>query len=465
MSARRKTGKGPAVPLHQQSPREAEEEEAEEEERGPGPGPGQGPGAMVWALLVLLAAGLGAQGWLLSRQGESQRQFGDSMQLLRSRLQGLDGLREQVLSTVELGQRMTDMEVAQTLSEQKLEKATSAAEQVLSSDPIAKLSALQSEVRRSLGDIRKEFPSRADLDLLQSKVANQDSVDLEKMGQTMVDVLETTSQLKENISQISNSLSKSFNTLEQTQQSLQDLQQKQEVISKEINEGMTSLAARMVVLDAGLNRTLRLFEDMSTQLEDTEELMTALKETRESSSSQQLEELRELIQQLQKEKSAAVEEVSSVRRQVADQRRELEGKAVDLESALGILQARVVQVETRVASQNVQVLGAVQQELQHLKKKLDEMESSLRQCFSGEVETFCETIANCGWPHVREVIFPHRLLREPAVTLGVSGLSAQGPVGVSVKAVDVMDSGFKVQISNLGDHHLSSVKVTWMVCA
>ncbi|XP_030077019.1 uncharacterized protein LOC115481779 [Microcaecilia unicolor] len=452
----RKPGKEAAA----SSPRGAEEETAEEECSSSAPA--RGPGGMVWFLLVLLAAGLGAQGWLLFRQGETMRELGETVQQLRSRLQGLEGLKEKVVSAVELGRRIADLEAAHGMYEEKLEQATKVTKQILSSDPIAKISSLQAEVQRSLADIRKEFPSRMDFDWLERKIELLDSIHLEKMVQNLDDMQQTSFMLKENVTSITVSLTKAFSKVEQTGHLVQIVQEKLEALNIEVTEGMNTVLSKMLALDGGVNETQRWFEAVQSQLK----LLHDLKETdswRESA--QQLEGLRELIQQLQLEKSSIAQEVNSVWRQVEDQRRELEGKAANLESALGILQTRLAQVETGSVNQNVQLSGAVEQELQRLKQGLDEMGSHIQKCFSGEVETYCETAADCSWPHIREVGFPHRLLKEPIITLGVSGLSTEGSVGVSVKAVDVTDSGFKVQIGNLGGHHLTSVKVTWMVCA
>nr|XP_033774292.1 uncharacterized protein LOC117347439 [Geotrypetes seraphini] len=447
-----------------QSPRGVEDETEEEYASAPAR---PGPGGMVWLLLVLLAAGLGAQGWLLFRQGDTVRELGDTVQVLRSRLQGLEGLKEKVVTAVELGQRVADLEAAQGTYEAKLEETTRATRQILSYDPIANISSFQSEVKHILGDIRKEFPSRMDLDQLRKKIELLDSIHLEKMGHTLDDMLQTNCMLKENMSSIAASLTKAFNNLEQTGHRVQKLQEKLEVFNKEISDGMKEVLDRLSLLDVGVNETLRLFEVMRSQLEEAEEEIDALKEATESGreSSLQVEGLRELIQQVQLEKSAVAQEVNSVWRQVEDQRRELEGKAMNLESALGVLQARLAQIETGTVNQNVQLSEVVEQELLRLKQGLDEMGNHIQKCFSGEVETYCETAADCSWPHIREVVFPYRLLKEPVITLGVSGLSTQGSVGISVKAVDVTDSGFKVQIGNLGGHHLSSVRVTWMVCA
>lgn len=81
------------------------------------------------------------------------------------------------------------------------------------------------------------------------------------------------------------------------------------------------------------------------------------------------------------------------------------------------------------------------------------------------MRTFCETLENCAWPHIREVNFPHRILKDPVIILSLAEISSVESVGVTVKTVDVTDSGFKIQINSIGNYNLSTVRVNWMLCA
>lgn len=436
--------------------------------------------ALIWPLLALLAGALGTLAWLYLAQRDGLRELHQELLSLRNRLpRELEGLKEQMLreqedkvsESVVLEQRLSEMEGAWKLLEQKLEEVASEVEQTMASDAYGKLSDLQSEVKKSLDEIREEFPSSSDLAQLESQVDLIKSTHMEKLAQDISEILSDHSGMKENLTSLTAWFSKVAGSVQENTQSLQDLRQDMGAVSDSLESSLEFLSERVGVLESGSNQTSRAVEMLQSQFERSREDLAGLREVAanqrqdQTTDSQQLDNIREMIKQLDLEKSHTEEEVNSIRRSLADQKREAQNEVSVLSSALGVLQTRVTQVESGATSQSVKLSESLELELQSLRKGLDKVENGIQQCLSGEVQTYCETPDNCGWPHLREVNFPHRVLTEPTITLGVSGLSAQGSVGVTVKAIDITDSGFKIQISNIEDHHLSSVRVTWMLCA
>ncbi|KAJ1139295.1 hypothetical protein NDU88_005670 [Pleurodeles waltl] len=435
---------------------------------------------LLWPLLALLAGALGTLAWLHLAQRDGLRELQQELLSLRNRLpRELEGLKEQMLreqedkvsESVALEQRLSEMEGAWKVLDQKLEEVTAEVEQTLASDAFGKLSDLQSQVKKSLDDIREEFPSSGDLAQLETQVELIRSTHMEKLAQDIAQILSDHSGMKENLTSLTAWYSNLVVSMQANSQSLQDLRQDIGAVSDSLESSLEFLSERVGALESGSSQALHAVEMLQSQLERSKEDLAGLREVAanqrqdQTTDSQQLENIREMIRQLDLEKSHTEEEVNSIRHSIADQKREAQNEVSVLNSALGVLQTRMAQVESGATSQNVKLSEALELELQSLRKGLDKVDSGIQQCLSGEVQTYCETPDNCGWPHLREVNFPHRVLTEPTITLGVSGLSAQGSVGVTVKAIDITDAGFKIQISNIGDHHLSSVRVTWMLCA
>ncbi|XP_069489740.1 uncharacterized protein [Ambystoma mexicanum] len=435
---------------------------------------------LLWSMLVLLAGTVGALAWLHLEQRNGLRDVGQALLELRSRLpRELEGLKEQVLreqedkisEAADIDQRVSEMEEAWKLLEQKLEKATAGVEQTLASDTVGQLSALQNEVKQSLSALRAELPSNVDLSSLQRQLELIKSTQLEKLAKDMGEILSDHTGMKDNLTSLAAWYASTASAAQENSRSLQDLRQDMGAVSDSLEASLDFLSERVEILEGGFNQTARTVEVLQSQLERSREDVTVLREVANSrsqdqiSDSQQLDNIRDMIKQLDAEKARTEEDVNAIRYSMADQKRETQSEVLVLTSALEVLQARVSQVESVASSQDGKLMEAVEQEMQSLRKGLDKVEGGIQQCLSGEVQTYCETEENCGWPHLREVNFPHRVLTEPTITLGVSSLSAQGSVGVSVKAIDITDSGFKIQISNIGDHHLSSVRVTWMLCA
>ncbi|EMP40996.1 hypothetical protein UY3_01813 [Chelonia mydas] len=378
----------------------------------------------------------------------------------------------------ELERQLSDLELAQMLSRQKLERAFATAERIEASDPIGKLAAFQVEVKKAISELRGELPSGTELAALQSQLEQLRTTELEMLRQEVAGLLASGSRLEQSVASLTSSLTSAQRSLEENAQSLQAMQQEVEhakVAGERLENSMGSLSAQTFILEGSLNRTTLLAHALQQQLEQNSKALAGLQEVvanqrgSDSSEPRQLENLWVQIQQLQLERSAMQEQVSEALHSIADQRRELQGRISELETAIHALQGHVTQVELGMVNLNTQFSTAVEQQLQGLKLGMANLESSLgtslQQCLSGEVQTRCETEGSCVWPRVREVSFPHRVPTQPVIMLGLVGLSAHGSVGISVRAVDVTDSGFKIRIANMGNQSLSSARVSWMLCA
>ncbi|XP_006038490.3 myosin-14-like, partial [Alligator sinensis] len=400
------------------------------------------------------------------------------LQELEALEERVEGARQQLLNTEELEQRLSSLELAQMLSKQKLERAFAMAERIATSDPISKLSAFQAEVKQAISELRGDLPSRADLAVVQSQLKHLQATELEALKQGMDWVLSSGPVLEQSVASLGSSLASNQRRMEEHALSLQTLQQKTEhtqVTEERLEKDIDSLFARTSALEHSLNHSMVLTQSLQLQVEENSKQLAGMKETVANQSgasnpgSQQLENIWAQIQQLLEEKAAMQERVSNALHSIADQRRELKGRTSKLKATIDTLQGHVTRVELGTANLNAQLTAAVEQQLLGLKLSMDKLESSLgtrfQQCLSGEVRTHCEMEDGCGWPHLREVSFPRRVLTQPAIMLGLAGLSAHGSVGVSVRAVDVTDSGFKIHITNVGNHSLSSVRVSWILCA
>ncbi|XP_038236188.1 BICD family-like cargo adapter 1 [Dermochelys coriacea] len=441
--------------------------------------------ALGLLLLGVAAAGVAVLGWLLVHQLQSLEQLGETVGKLRGRLAELEVLkeqeqrtREQLSNMVELERRLSDLELAQMLSRQKLERASSAAERIVASDPIGKLAAFQAEVKQAISELRGELSSGTELAALQSQLEQLRTTELEMLRQEVAGLLASGSRLEQSVASLTSSLTSAQRSLEENAHSLQAMQQEMEhtkVAGERLENSIGSLSAQTFILEGSLKRTTLLTHALQLQLKENSKALAGLQEVvanqrgSDSSEPQQLENLWVQIQQLQMERSAMQEQVNEALHSIADQRRELQGRILELETAVHALQGHVTQVELGMVSLNTQLSAAVEQQLQGLKLGMANLESSLgtslQQCLSGEVQTRCENEGSCVWPHVREVSFPHHVPTQPAIVLGLVGLSARGSVGISVRAVDVTDSGFKIHIANMGNQSLSSVRVSWMLCA
>ncbi|KAM9149674.1 uncharacterized protein ACDP82_006653 isoform 1-T1 [Pangshura tecta] len=433
-------------------------------------------------LLGVAAAGVAVLGWLLVHQLETLEQLGETVEKLRGRLEELQVLKEQVQRTreqlsvtAELERRLSDLELAQMLSRQKLERASASAERIVASDPIGKLAAFQAEVKQAIRELREELPSGTEL---QSQLEQLRTTELEMLRQEVAGLLSSGSRLERSVASLTGSLTSTQRGLEEKAHSLQAMQQEAEhakVAGERLENDICSLSARTFVLEGSLNRITLLAHVLQLQLEQNSKALAGLQEVAanqsgsDSSEPRQLENLRVQIQQLKMERSATQEQVDEALHSIADQRGELNGRISELETAIHALQGHVTQVELGMVSLNTQLSGAVEQQLQGLKLGMANLASSLgtslQQCLSGEVQTRCETEEGCGWPRVREVSFPHRVTTQPAIMLGLVELSTHGSVGISVRAVDVTDSGFKIHIASMGNQTLASARVSWMLCA
>ncbi|XP_014343592.1 centrosomal protein of 135 kDa [Latimeria chalumnae] len=440
----------------------------------------------LFMLLVLGAGGLG--GWFLYQQTEKIENLEKTITSLMEKLHNLDSLKDQirdvnkkVSSIAEYEQRLTNLESAQAAANLTLGKTASSLEQLLANDPINKMSTFQSEIAQHLLNITDNFTPKTDLDQLRDTIELLRTKELEKVHEEIERIRTSGSNLEDGVISISSSLSSLSSKVDLLQESNQDsqaLQQKLEefqVAHKKLESSIQFLLNGSVSLKGQVDQTTKLIDALKSQLQDISKQLVDLKEimvtqeTHHSNSIQQLANLRALWQQMQKEKGLLEEALNSIKHDVADQRRELEGKITELGTVIETIRNQLSQVEKEEVNRNIQVSSIVEGELQTLREKLVTMETALggtmQQCLSGEVAVHCETPEDCTWPHLSEVTFSHAMPKKPAIMLGLSEVFTQSHTGVSVKATDVTDSGFKVWISNVGDGALNSARVTWMGCA
>ncbi|KAM9149675.1 uncharacterized protein ACDP82_006653 isoform 2-T2 [Pangshura tecta] len=308
-------------------------------------------------LLGVAAAGVAVLGWLLVHQLETLEQLGETVEKLRGRLEELQVLKEQVQRTreqlsvtAELERRLSDLELAQMLSRQKLERASASAERIVASDPIGKLAAFQAEVKQAIRELREELPSGTEL---QSQLEQLRTTELEMLRQEVAGLLSSGSRLERSVASLTGSLTSTQRGLEEKAHSLQAMQQEAEhakVAGERLENDICSLSARTFVLEGSLNRITLLAHVLQLQLEQNSKALAGLQEVAanqsgsDSSEPRQLENLRVQIQQLKMERSATQEQVDEALHSIADQRGELNGRISELETAIHALQGHVTQV-------------------------------------------------------------------------------------------------------------------------
>ncbi|XP_072886518.1 uncharacterized protein [Hemitrygon akajei] len=443
---------------------------------------------VLWAVLLLVVAGCGIAGWYIQQQLQTIDSLDQTIQILRKRLSQVEiihsqvkELNEKLLVAEANEQRLQDLEITWAESKRKIEMTTEAVTQIQSANVISKVAVLQSEMSKSLGELRKDFLKRNDLAQLENTVKVLQEVEFARAEQQVASMKAATSKLEENVDSLSASLptlTSRVASLEAERQDLQFLQQSVQdinVVKELMDHSLPSLSNGMIALTKQVNQTTEVTDVIQTQLAQHGKELSALKysashqQAEHLSRKEELENIRKMANQLQMEKISMEELENAVQSVVTSDISELQRRTNNMDEMLATLQNHVTKVESNGANQNKQLADALNQTSHTLQKTLGKIETSLKrtveQCLSGEVRTFCETSENCAWPHIREVNFPHRILKDPVIMLSLAEISSVDSVGVTVKALDITDSGFKIQINSIGNYNLSTVRVNWMLCA
>ncbi|XP_078054079.1 uncharacterized protein LOC144479277 [Mustelus asterias] len=439
--------------------------------------------SLLWTSLLLLVAGCGVGGWYIQQQLQTINSLDQTIQILQEKLSQFEKIQAQVrelnqklLITEEYEQRLLNLEVAQSESERKMDKTVVAVAQIQSSDLDNKLATLQSQMGKSLSELRKNMLTKTDLQHVEETVEL-----LRGTEQQVASVKSVSSKLEESVNSLSASLSSltgRITDLEAERLNLQALQQSAEDISmvKELmDHSLPSLSNGVVTLTKQLNQTALMTDAIQSQITQHGKELLGLKETtsfqqaEHLSNKEELENIRKLTHRLQTEKISVEELENVVRSTLADDVSQLQNRNSKMDEVMVNLRNHITEVEDKGNKQIKQLTNVMDETFQIVQKGLGKIETKLKntveQCLSGEVRTFCETSENCAWPHIREVNFPHRILKDPVIVLSLAEISSVDSIGVTVKTVDVMDSGFKIQINNVGSYKLATVRVNWMACA
>ncbi|XP_067863509.1 putative leucine-rich repeat-containing protein DDB_G0290503 [Heptranchias perlo] len=444
--------------------------------------------SLLWTLLLLVVAGCGVGGWYVQQQLQTIGSLDKTIQILQKKLSQfetiqaqLNELDQKVLITEEYEQKLLNLEVAQSDSEHKIDKATAAVAQIQSSDLDNKLTALQSEMSKSLSELRKDLLTKNDLQYVEDSIEVLREIEFARTEQQVASMRSAGSKLEDSVNSLSaylSSLTSRVTSLEAERQDLQALQQSAEdmnTVKELMDHSLPSLSNGVITLTKQLNQTTLMTDAIQSQVAQHGKELLGLKETASAqqaeqlSSKEELENIRELAYRLQTEKASVEELENAVRNTVAGDVSKLQDRSNKMDEVVANLQNHITKVESNGINQSKQLADALDQAIHTLQKSLVKIETNLKntveQCLSGEVRSFCETSENCAWPHIREVNFPHRILKDPVIMLSLAEIGSVDSVGVTVKTIDVTDSGFKIQINNIGNYNLSSVRVNWMVCA
>ncbi|XP_055510525.1 myosin-15-like [Leucoraja erinacea] len=441
-------------------------------------------GTLLWILILLLLAGGGIGGWFIQQQLSTIDNLDHTIQILQKKLSQLEMIQDQVgelneklLITETHEQRLQDLEVTWTNSKRKLDQAAEAVAQIQSANLNSKVTGLQLEMSTSLSELRKDLLKKNDLKRLEDMVEVLREVDLAQAEQQVARMKAVTTKLEENTDSLSTSLTSLTSRMASLEAARQDLQSVEDIntIKELMNYNLHSISNSVTDLTIQVNQTTQATDAILTQLARQSNELSELKnyasfqQVEHLASKEQLEDVRKMGERLQKEKISMEELESAVRSTVVVDLSELQKRTGKMDEILANLQVHVAKVESNGADQNKQLADALNQTSHTLQNSLGKIEtnlkSSVEQCLSGEVRTFCETLENCAWPHIREVNFPHRILKDPVIILSLAEISSVESVGVTVKTVDVTDSGFKIQINSIGNYNLSTVRVNWMLCA
>ncbi|XP_062922555.1 mitochondrial proton/calcium exchanger protein-like [Mobula hypostoma] len=443
---------------------------------------------VLWVFLLLVVAGCGIAGWYIQQQLHTIDSLDQTIQILQKRLSQVElihsqmkELNEKLLVAEAHEQRLQDLEIAWAESKKRMEMTTEAVTQIQSANVNSKVAVLQSEMSKTLGELRKDFLTRNDLAQLENRVKVLQEVEFAQAEQQVASMKAATSKLEENVDLLSASLptlTSRVASLEAERQDLQSLQQSIQdinVVKELMDHSLPSLSNGMIALRKQVNETTQVTDIIRSQLAQHSKELSALKDSASHqqaehlSRKEELEHIRKMANQLQMEKISMEELENAIESLVTSNISELQRRTSNMDEMLATLQNHVTKVESDGANQNKELADALNQTSHTLQKTLGKIETNLKrtveQCLSGEVRTFCETSENCAWPHIREVNFPHRILKDPVIMLSLAEISSVDSVGVTVKALDITDSGFKIQISSIGNYNLSTVRVNWLLCA
>ncbi|XP_048408804.1 uncharacterized protein LOC125462629 [Stegostoma tigrinum] len=442
--------------------------------------------SLLWIfLLLLIACGGGGFGcWYIQQQLHTIASLDQTIQTLQKKLSQFDTIQVQVnelsqklLTTEEYEQRLLNLEVAQSDSERKVDKTVVAVAQIQASDLESKLAFLQTEV----SELRKNLLTKTELKHVEDTIEILRETEFPRTEQQIASVKSTSSKLEESVSSLSASLSSLMDritSLELESQDLQAFQQSAEemnAVKDFVDHNLPSLSNGVTALTKQLNQTTLLTDAIQSQVAQHSNELLGLKETASAqqaeylSNKEDLQNIRELTYQLQKEKISVEELRKAVQSTVADSLSQLINRNDKMDEMIANLQNHIIEVASNGINQSKQLADALDERVHSVQKNLEKIETALKStvehCLSGEVRTYCETADNCAWPHIREVNFPHRILKDPVVMLSLAEISSVDSIGVTVKAVDITDSGFKIQVNNVGNYKLSTVRVNWMACA
>ncbi|XP_043572764.1 inhibitor of nuclear factor kappa-B kinase-interacting protein-like [Chiloscyllium plagiosum] len=440
--------------------------------------------SLLWSFFLLLLAGGGIAGWYIQQQLQTIASLDQTIQALQNKLSQFEKIQAQVnelsqklLTTEEYEQKLLNLEVAQSDSERKMDKTIAAVAQIQASDLESKLAFLQTE----MSELRKNLLTKTELQNVENTVEHLRETEFPRTEQQIASVKSTNSKLEESVNSLSVSLSSLMDritSLEHESQDLQAFQQSAEemnAVKDFVDHNLPSLSNGVIALTKQLNQTTLLTDTIQSQVAQHSNELLGLKETVSAqqaehlSNKEELQNIRELTFQLQEEKISVEELGNAVQSIVANDFSQLQNRDDKMDEMIANLQNHIIEVENNGINQSKQLADALDQAVHTVQKKLGKIETALKstveQCLSGEVRTYCETSDNCAWPHIREVNFPHRILKDPVIVLSLAEISSVDSIGVTAMAVDITDSGFKIKINNVGNYKLSTVRVNWMACA
>ncbi|XP_060701133.1 inhibitor of nuclear factor kappa-B kinase-interacting protein-like [Hemiscyllium ocellatum] len=440
--------------------------------------------SLLWSFFLLLLAGGSIAGWYIQQQLQTIASLDQTIQALQNKLSQFEKIQAQVnelsqklLTAEEYEQKLLNLEAAQSDSERKMDKTIAAVAQVQASELESKLAFLQTE----MSELRKNSLTKTELQNVENTVERLRETEFPRTEQQIASVKSTNSKLEESVNSLSVSLSSLMDRITSLEHESQDLQafqrsaEEMNAVKDFVDHNLPSLSNGVIALTKQLNQTTLLTDTIQSQVAQHSNELLGLKETVSAqqaehlSDKEELRNIRELTLQLQKEKISVEELRNAVQSIVANDFGQLQNRNDKMDEMIANLHNHIIEVENNGINQNKQLADALDQAVHTVQKNLGKIEtavkSTVEQCLSGEVRTYCETSDNCAWPHIREVNFPHRILKDPVIVLSLAEISSVDSIGVTVKAVDITDSGFKIQINNVGNYKLSTVRINWMACA
>ncbi|GCB70981.1 hypothetical protein scyTo_0001425 [Scyliorhinus torazame] len=322
---------------------------------------------LLWTFLLLLVAGCGIGGWYVQQQLQSIGSLDQTIQILQEKLSQFEKLQDQVhelkqklLVTEEYEQRLLNLEVSHSDSERKLDKTVVAVAQIQSSDLDNKLATLQSEMSKSLSELRKDLLTKTDLQHVEDTVELLRGTEFARTEQQVASVMSASSKLEESVNSLSASLSSltgRITNLEAEKQNLQAIQQSAEDISavKElVAHSLPSLSNGVITLTNQLNQTTLVTNAIQSQIaQHGKELLglkevTSVQQAEHLSSKEELENIRELAHRLQTEKISLEELETAVRSTLADDVSQLQNRNSKIDEVMVNLQNHIMELKALV---------------------------------------------------------------------------------------------------------------------